>query len=67
MFIESFSARVRDELLNTEQVDTLLEARVLIEDWRTDYNTNRPHRSPRRLTPTAFAQAWTTDNQPQLS
>ena len=41
-WIESFNARLRDELLNIEQFDTLLEAKVLIEDWRVDYNTRRP-------------------------
>jgi putative transposase len=33
---------MRDELLNGWRFDSLLEARVLIEDWRIDYNLNRP-------------------------
>ena len=33
----------------------LKEAREIIEDWRTDYNTNRPHTSLNGLTPTEFA------------
>ena len=44
-FIESFNGKLRDELLNTELFDTLLEARVLIERWRTHYNTVRLHSS----------------------
>jgi transposase InsO family protein len=44
-FIESFNGKLRDELLNTELFDTLLEARVLIERWRVHYNTVRPHNS----------------------
>ena len=40
-FIESFNGKFRDELLNTELFDTLLEARVLIERWRVHYNTVR--------------------------
>ncbi len=38
-YVESFGSRLRDELLAIEQIDTLLEAQVLIEDWRVDYNT----------------------------
>jgi len=38
-FIESFNGKLRDELLNTELFDTLLEARVLIERWKVHYNT----------------------------
>jgi len=44
-FIESFNGKLRDELLNREVFDTLLEARVLIERWRREYNTVRPHSS----------------------
>ncbi len=44
-YIESFNGKLRDELLNCEVFDTLLEARVLIERWRREYNTIRPHSS----------------------
>ncbi len=44
-YVESFGSRLRDELLGVEQFDTLLEAQVVIEDWRVDYNTKRPHSS----------------------
>ena len=44
-YIESFNGKLRDELLNGEIFDTLLEAQVLIERWRMDYNTKRPHSS----------------------
>ena len=44
-YIESFNGRLRDELLNGEIFDTLTEARVLIERWRREYNTIRPHSS----------------------
>jgi putative transposase len=40
-FVESFDARVRDELLNVEQFACRAEARVVIDDWREDYNTRR--------------------------
>jgi transposase InsO family protein len=42
-YVESFNAKLRDELLNREQFETLLEAKVLIERWRRHYNTVRPH------------------------
>jgi putative transposase len=66
-WIESFNGRLRDEFLNGWQFDNLLEAQVLIEDWRTDYNTHRPHSAHGDLTPTEFAKAWTTRHQPQLA
>ncbi len=58
-WIESFNGRFRDEHLNLWQFDSLLEAQVLSEDWRIDYNTRRPHSALDNLTPTAFHQAWT--------
>lgn len=64
-WIESFNSRFRDELLNLWQFDSLLEAQVLIEDWRIDYNTNRPHSALNNLTPTQFHQERATRNQPQ--
>jgi putative transposase len=42
---ESFNGTLRYELLDVELLDTLLEAKVLIERWRTEYNTIRPHSS----------------------
>lgn len=44
-YIESFNGKLRDELLDREIFDTLLEAKVLIERWRREYNTIRPHSS----------------------
>ena len=42
-YIESFNGKLRDELLNLEIFTTLEEARVLIEQWRREYNQIRPH------------------------
>jgi len=42
-YIESFNARLRDELLNGELFYTELEARVIVEKWRRHYNEIRPH------------------------
>jgi transposase InsO family protein len=44
-YVESFFGKMRDELLYGEIFDTLLEARVVIEDWRQEYNQHRPHSS----------------------
>ncbi len=44
-FIESFNARLRDELLDGEIFYTLREAQIIIESWRRHYNTVRPHAS----------------------
>ena len=44
-YVESFNSKLRDELLNREVFDTLLETKSLIEDWRKEYNHIRPHSS----------------------
>ena len=44
-YVESFNARLRDELLNGEIFYSLREARVVIESWRRHYNGVRPHAS----------------------
>ncbi len=57
-YVESFHARLRDELLNVELFSCLAEARVLIGDWQEDYNTQRAHSALGRRTPAAFAATW---------
>ncbi len=54
-FVESFHSRFRDEYLNREQLWTLTEARVVIEDFRQDYNSVRPHSSLGYRSPQRFA------------
>lgn len=66
-FVESFNSRVRDELFNVEVFATLLEAQVVVEAWRTEYNTYRPHSSLGDLTPSEYAATWTSQTQPELS
>jgi putative transposase len=44
-YVESYIGKFRDELLNGEILDTLTEAKVLIEGWRKEYNRFRPHSS----------------------
>jgi transposase InsO family protein len=50
-YIESFNGKLRDELLNREVFTTLIEAKVLIENWRQEYNTVRPHSALRYRPP----------------
>ena len=42
-YVESFNGTLRDELLDREIFYTLIEAKVLIERWRREYKTVRPH------------------------
>ena len=60
-FIESFNARLRDELLDGEIFYTLREAQIVIESWRHHYNTKRPHASLgyRAPAPEVFVPALT--------
>ena len=55
-FIESFHSRFRDECLNREWLLNLREARVVIEDWRQQYNQERPHSTLGYLSPEQFLQ-----------
>jgi len=57
-FIESFNGKLRDELLDAEIFETLLEAQVLAEDFRIDYNTCRPHSSLGYVAPARFVEQW---------
>jgi putative transposase len=55
-FVESFHGRFRDECLNREQLWTLTEARVVVEDYRQEYNQRRPHSRLGYLSPARYAQ-----------
>lgn len=54
MYMESFNGRLRDECLNLHHFTSLDHARRVIEEWRVDYNTERPHGSLDDLTPEEF-------------
>ena len=65
-YVESFNGKLRNELLNREIFTTLLEAKVLIENWRQQYNQVRPHSSlgyrppaPRAILPSYQTQSTT--------
>lgn len=55
-YIESFNGRFRDECLNEHWFTTLARARAEIEDWRREYNEERPKKGLRWLTPAADAK-----------
>jgi len=56
-YIESFHSRFRDERLEREQLWTLTEARMVLEDRRREYNEERPHKRLELETPKAYARA----------
>jgi putative transposase len=64
-FVESFNGRLRDELLNIEEFACLTEAKVIIEDWRNEYNTYRPHSALGGLTPAEYAARGRENKQSQ--
>jgi putative transposase len=55
-YIESFNGRLRDECLNANWFPSLSDAPRKIENWRQDYNQQRPHSSLGYLAPAEFAQ-----------
>ena len=57
-FMESFNGKLRDECLNEQVFSSLAEARRIIECWRIDYNTARPHSSLDYQTPEELAANW---------
>jgi len=54
-YVESFNGRLEDELLGREIFTSLVEARVLVEEWRVHYNHERPHSSLGYKTPAEYA------------
>ena len=57
-WVESFNARLRDELLDVEEFSTLAEAQILAADYRDDYNSNHPHSALGMMAPSRFAASW---------
>jgi transposase InsO family protein len=56
-YIESFNGRLRDECLNEHWFMNMAHARSVIERWRLEYNTERPHSALGYLTPAQYAAA----------
>jgi putative transposase len=57
-FIEAFNGRFRQECLDQNWFESLDDARTIIEAWRKDYNTVRPHTSLDHLAPVAYKEKW---------
>jgi putative transposase len=57
-FIESFNGRLRQECLNQNWFTSLADARQIVEEWREDYNEERPHGSLDNRTPSEFVALW---------
>lgn len=60
-WVESFHDKLRDELLNREWFGSLREAQVVLDDWRDEYNQERPHSSLGYQTPDEFAAGRATE------
>src|SRR5687767_5047209 len=60
-YIESFNGRFRDECLNEHWFTSLAHARAVIEDWRREYNEERPKKGLGGLTPAAYAKTLMTE------
>ncbi len=66
-FIESFNGRLRDECLNEHIFVNLHNAQQIIESWRQDYNTNRPHSSLNDMTPEEFSAKFFRKQQAEIT
>ena len=66
-YVESFNGKLCDELLGIGIFTTLLEAKVIAEEYRQDANQNQPHSSLGYLTPHEFKQKWHHNNQEQTT
>ena len=67
-YCESFNGKLRDEVLDPEIFYTLREAQIIIEQWRKEYNTFRPHSSLgyRPPAPEAFFETFIVQNRPEM-
>jgi putative transposase len=66
-YIESFNGKFRDECLNEHWFLSMAHARSVIEAWRIEYNTERPHSSLGNRTPEEFASSQTTQDEQRVS
>ncbi len=66
-YIESFNGRLRDEFFNTHWFINLDHARGKAQEWRREYNEERPHSSLGRLKPQEFFEVYYITNAPKLT
>jgi putative transposase len=66
-YIESFNGKFREECLSEHVFVSLHSAQEIIESWRRDYNTNRPHSSLNNMTPEEFLAAFNRTQQTEIT
>lgn len=66
-FIESFNGKFREECLNEHVFINLHSAQQIIESWRQDYNSERPHSSLNDLTPEEFARTFFQEQKAKIT
>jgi putative transposase len=66
-YVESFNGKFRDECLNEHWFLSMRHARAVIEDWRQEYNSERPHSSLGYLTPNQFTDNFLTADSISVS
>ena len=65
-YIERNNGSIRRELLNTFLFDSLAEVRIMTEEWRHDYNHDRPHKALGYLSPVKYAEQRSEDEINEL-
>ena len=63
-YIASFNGKLRDEILDRELFYSVQEAKVIVEDWRLEYNNHRPHSGLGYMTPAKFASSCIASASP---
>ena len=66
-FVESFNSRFRAECLNSHYFDSISEAKIIIEEWRKEYNEFRPHSTLKGLTPKGFLEQFKSESAQKLN
>ena len=61
--IETFNAKVRAECLDQHWFESLEEDKEQLEEWRKEYNRERPHSSLNNLTPDEYLARWRAEKQ----
>jgi len=64
-FIEAFNARFREECLNQHWFVSIEEARTIMEAWRGEYNTERPHTALQHQAPAIYKATWLQNQEVQ--
>ncbi len=65
-WVESFNGRFRDEVLDCEIFSSVLEAKVIAEEWRRRYNRLHPHSALQMMAPEVFAETWRAAHEGEL-